>query len=246
MRQRSGITIRYNIDMHKFTGFPREGIQFLKQLKKNNKRDWFLQHKHIYDEKVKMPMVSFLEDVRLGLRKFAPEMDFDPARAIFRIYRDVRFSSDKSPYKTHIAASINPDLPVNTPAGFYIHIEPGEVFAAGGLYHPGTAELSSIRKTIANDPKRLRRVLGHATFREHCPELYGERLSRAPRGFPQDHPALDLLRYKQYLAYERFGAQTALTSELTTRTLDSFRAFLPLIRYLNEALGASPAFWKKK
>lgn len=231
--------------MDKFTGFPREGIQFLKQLKKNNNRDWFLARKHIYEEKVKSPMIVFLEEVRVGLKKFAPEMDFDPKKAIFRIYRDVRFSPDKSPYKTNIAASMNPDLPVSTPAGFYIHIDSAEVFAAGGLYNPGTAELSAIRKAIAKDPQRLRRILQNPSFKKHSPEMYGERLSRAPRGFPQDHPALDLLQYKQFLAYEKFGAHAAYSSELTHRTLEAFRAFLPLIRYLNEALGASPAFWKK-
>lgn len=232
--------------MQLFNGFPKEGIQFLKQLKQNNKREWFLARKDIYEQQLREPMFAFLTDVRTGLLRFAPEMDFDPKRAIFRIYRDVRFSQDKSPYKTQIAASINPDLPVNSPAGFYVHIEPKEVFAAGGLYMPGTPELSAIRKRIASDPGKLRKILDNQGFRKHFPEMYGEKLSRAPRGYPQDHPALDLLQYKQYLAYEKFPVQTVYTTDLTARTLDSFRAMLPLIRYLNEALGAPAAFWKKR
>ena len=223
-----------------FEGFPKEGIQFLRQLKRNNNRDWFLPRKHVYEEKVRAPMIAFLTSLREGLLKFAPEMDFDPKKAVYHIYRDVRFSQDKSPYKAHIAASIRPDLPCNTPAGLYIHVEPKEVFVAGGLYMPGQPELSAIRKSIAADYRKLRKILQAERFRKHFGKLQGEQLSRAPRGISPDHPALDLLRYKQFLAYEQLPVQTAYSGELTRRSLEIFRAVMPMIRFLNKALGAVP------
>lgn len=229
-----------------FNGFPKEGLQFLKDLKQNNNREWFLPRKQVYEEKVKAPMVDFLASVREGLLKFAPEMDFDPKKAIFRIYRDVRFSHDKSPYKTHVAAYIDPDLPVNTPAGLYVHIDPKEVFAAGGLYSPGQPELHAIRRAIARDPRKLKKVLQNTRFREYFGELHGERLSRAPKGFPADHPALDLLRFKQFLAHRAIPLNVALTPELTRRTLEIFRALMPLIRYLNGALASPAAYGKSR
>jgi len=135
-----------------FDGFPREGIGFLKRLKRNNNRPWFEKHKQEYESSIKLPMQSLIASLHPHFQRFAPEFDINPKRSLFRIYRDVRFSKDKTPYKTHAAAHfVLRGKPKGVEgSGYYLHIEPGEVFIGGGIYMPDNDQLKKIRSAIAD------------------------------------------------------------------------------------------------
>ena len=224
-----------------FAGFPPEAIKFLRDLKRNNNRDWFLAHKQIYDTHVKGEMIHLLAALAPEIRKFAPEITYDPVKAVFRIYRDIRFSSDKSPYKTNIAAALDPKLSSNAhPAGLYIHLDSQEVLIAGGLYHPEKAELMAVRSHIAKNHVAFRKLIGSTDFKKHFGKLDGSQLQRVPRGFPTDHAAADLLRYKDFLAYSTRPAAFAETSEFFPFVVRHFQSMMPLIRFLNTPLKAIP------
>lgn len=227
--------------IQRFPGFPPETLDFLKNLKSNNTRDWFLSHKNIYEEKVKTPMIHFVLALKDEMKKFAKELLVDPTHNIFRIYRDIRFSQDKSPYKTHIAAAFDPaDMRKRPSAGLYFHLEPEQLFLGGGIHMPGSAELFAIRHAIAKNPRALRKIIATAEFKKMFESLKGEQLSRVPRGFPQDHSAADLLRYKQYLVFTNFSPKLAETPEIVPETLRYFKGMMPLVRYLNACLTQMP------
>src|ERR1700741_1275629 len=135
-----------------FNGFPREGIKFLRQLKKNNNRDWFAEHKQEYEEFVKFPMQSLIASLHEPMLKLAPEFEVNPKRSLFRIYRDTRFSKDKTPYKTHVSAIFHLKGGWAESAGYYVHIEPGEIYLGGGIYMPSGPQLKKIRSAIAKQP----------------------------------------------------------------------------------------------
>jgi uncharacterized protein (TIGR02453 family) len=217
-----------------FPGFPREGLKFLRQLKRNNNREWFLDHKEIYEQQVKIPMTGLVLALGGEMGRFAPELNTDPKLAIYRIYRDIRFSRDKTPYKTHIAAAFpHRGTPKHAGGGLYFHIAPNEVLIAGGSYMPGAAELRAIRNHIATHAENLREIIDNREFKKLFGGLEGDRLSRLPKGFPSDHPAADLLRYKQFLAYSTNPAEVAGSPELLPLIVRNFRALMPLVRFLN-------------
>jgi len=220
-----------------FPGFPKETLRFLRALKRNNNRDWFLAHKDVYEASVRGPMLELVTAVGGAILNFAPEMVVDPRRNIYRIYRDIRFSQDKSPYKTHIAALFWPrSLAKDTGAALYFHLEPAEVLIAGGIYMPGPAEIRAIRNHIAANWEHLRAIISTPQFRKQFSGLEGEQLSRPPRGFPLDHPAMDLLRYKQFLGSITCPPALAESPELFPRIATAFAAMMPLIRFLNAPL----------
>jgi len=221
-----------------FGGFPPETLKFLRQLKRNNNREWFGQHKAEYENNVKRPMLSLVEDLGGVLQGIAPEMNTDPKRAMFRIYRDTRFSPDKTPYKTQVAAHFAPASPEKrTYASLYFHLEPGGVLIAAGVYMPGAAELREIRSYIAAHAKELRVILRGARLRRFYGGLQGEHAKRPPRGFLPSHPALDLLRYKQFVLWTEKPASVAESPELFRLLVEGFVAAIPLVRFLNKPLG---------
>lgn len=222
-----------------FGGFPPEALQFLRRLKRNNNREWFLRHKDTYEQKVKAPMVELALHLGREMQHFAPEMLCDPGRAIYRFYRDTRFSADKTPYKTHIAAIFYPrGMQKHNCAGLYFHIAPEGVEIAGGVYMPEPETLLAIRRHIAEHHKKLRAIIGSREFRRLFGEMWGERLTRPPKGFPKDHPAADLLRYKQFLADVTQPAALAESPKLPATLVRLFRGMMPLVRFLNEPLPA--------
>jgi uncharacterized protein (TIGR02453 family) len=223
-----------------FPGFPKETLRFLRALKRNNNRDWFVAHKDVYEESVRGPIIELATAVGGAILNFAPEMVVDPRRNIYRIHRDIRFSQDKSPYKTHVAALFWPrGLEKNACAALYFHLEPAEVLIAGGIYMPGTAELHAIRNHIAANWEQMRKVISAPQFRKLFGGLEGERLSKPPRGFPADHPAIDLLRYKQFLVSVACPPTVAESPALFPRIVTAFAAMMPLIRFLNAPLERS-------
>jgi uncharacterized protein (TIGR02453 family) len=221
----------------RFDGFPPEAFRFLRALGRNNRREWFLERKDVYLTHVRHPMERLVEALAVRLGDFAPEFVADPGQSIYRIYRDVRFSPDKSPYKTHAAAVFpHHELGKHQGAGFYVHIAPGNVFAGGGLYRPGAGDLAAVRQAIAGDPAPLRRIVSAARFRGLFGELSGEQLRRVPRGFPADHAAASLLRHRQFLAGRPFTEELASSGAFAGELQRTFRALLPLCRYLNDAI----------
>jgi uncharacterized protein (TIGR02453 family) len=226
-----------------FGGFPLETLKFLRQLKRNNNRDWFLAHKNVYEEKVKAPMTELVLDLGFALQQIAPELIVDPKRAIYRIYRDIRFSSDKTPYKTHIAAMfVARGIPKNTGAALYFHIEPAEVMVAGGTYMPDSATLRTLRGYIAAHWDEYTAITDQRSFRRILGEVQGDRLVRLPSGFSADHPAIEALRMKQHYVMLSEPAALAEGPKLLPRLFALFSAMIPFVRFLNAPLQSSNAF----
>jgi uncharacterized protein (TIGR02453 family) len=228
------------LDYPPFTGFPREGIRFFKQLKKNNNREWFNRHKPDYEQFVKVPMQSLIAALQPGFESFAPEFDLNPKHSIFRIYRDVRFSSDKSPYKTHAAAHfVIPGRPKGLEgSGYYLHIEPGEVFMGAGIYIPSSDQLKKIRRGIVDRSAEFLAVISDRGFRKRFGPLTGEVLKRVPKGFESDNPMAEYLKLKQFFVGSTFDDPVCGNEQFIKLCLETYRAAAPLVEFLNTTLGA--------
>ena len=229
------VTARGSGKKEAFRGFPPDGLQFLKQLKRNNNRPWFQSHKDDYEKYVKLPTQELVVRIGEAFRRFAPEMVADPKISIYRIYRDTRFSRDKTPYKTHTAAVFPVrGLPKNSGPGLYFHISPEEVLVGGGIYMPDPALLRAVREHIAAQPRKFIDIVEGRAFRKAFGELEGEQLQSMPKGFSADHTAASYLRYKQFLFGELYPAKIAVTPRLLPTILDCFEKGMPLIRFLKE------------
>lgn len=217
--------------------FTRKTLAFLRALKRHNDRDWFRGRKDQYDAHVRGPMIELLARLAVEFRTFAPELVADPRVSLYRIYRDTRFSDDKRPLKTHIAARFpTRGFPRNEGAGLYVEIAPGWVWMGGGLYMPSSADLRAIRGHIASHPRQLHRIVTAPAFRRAVGRLEGEQLTRVPLGYPKDHPAGPYLRFKQFLAGCEYEAEFACSSRFYRELLTVFRAVAPLVRFLNRPL----------
>lgn len=183
-------------DYPPFPGFDAEAFDFLRQLKKNNDREWLTpERKKVLEDHVMFPMRALLAD--LGRRSIDAGLEYrpDPKKGIFRIYRDTRFSKDKVPFKTNIGATLPFSDEVKKGVGCYIHFEPGECFFGGGAYFMEGPEQKNFRAAIDADPDTLRKII--RKVEKKFGEVRGEQLKRPPAGYAADHPAIDLLRYKQ-------------------------------------------------
>ncbi len=221
-----------------FNGFPREGIRFLEKLKRNNNRPWFDKRKSEYEDLVKFPMQCLIASLVPRMAEIAPEIELHPRRSIFRIYRDVRFSKNKSPYKTNIAASFQYrglKAPTELP-GLYIGIEPGEIYVGGGLYLPTGDQLKAIRKAIVDQPDEFLAVVTNKRFRQQLGGLEGEKLLKAPLGYPKDHPMIEYLRYKQFFAGKEMGHEPCLKASFVDVVCRAFADTMPLVRWLHKAV----------
>jgi uncharacterized protein (TIGR02453 family) len=221
--------------------FTRKTLAFLRALKRNNDRDWFRERKDDYERHVRGPMLELLAKLAVEFRQFAPELVAEPRVSLYRIYRDTRFSADKSPLKTHVAAHFpSRAFPKGQGAGLYLEVAPTGVWVGGGLYMPSPADLRLIREHIAVHYRRLHRAVSAPDFRRTVGQLEGERLTRVPRGYATDHKGSHYLRYKQFLAGREYPAEFAVSDRFYPETLRVFRAILPMIRFLNDGLrGAS-------
>lgn len=221
------------------TPFTPKTLSFLRSLKRNNNSDWFRERKPQYEEHVRGPMVALLAQLAVDLRGFAPELISEPKVSLYRIYRDTRFSENKAPLKTHVAARFPArGFPRGEGAGLYLHISSEEVWIGGGLYMPSSADLRLIREHIAEHPTSLRKIVTAKAFRQAVGELTGEQLSTMPRGYAKDHPAAEHLRFKQFLASREFEASFATDDRFYAELLTVFRAVAPLVRFLNTPLVA--------
>jgi uncharacterized protein (TIGR02453 family) len=219
--------------------FTQDTLKFLRALKRNNRREWFTAHRDDYEAHVRQPMTAIVERLALDLRGFAPELIASPKISIYRIYRDTRFSENKTPYKTH-AAAVFPTrgLPKHEGAGLYFHVSPEDVWIGGGMYAPQMPQLQAVREHIVANSRRLRTIVESPAFRRQVGALEGERLQRVPRGFPKDHAAAELLKFRQFLAGRELPAVLATRPAFYPTLLAVFRQVAPLVRFLNEPLVA--------
>ena len=217
--------------------FTAETLRFLRALKRNNRREWFNAHRDDYEAHVRQPMTAIVERLAVDLRAFAPELVASPKVSIYRIYRDTRFSDNRTPYKTHVAAVFpTRGLLKHEGAGVYFHIAPDEVWIGGGMYAPRPPQLFAVREYIAGHAKQFRAIVESPGFRKHVGPLEGERLKRVPRGFPKDHVAAEYLKFRRFIAGAEFPPTLATDPTFYQTLLTVFREVTPLTRFLNAPL----------
>ncbi len=212
-----------------FTGFTSEALQFLVELAANNERAWFQPRKAEFERLLKRP----LEELCVDLGERFVDLDIplvaEAARSPFRIYRDVRFSKDKSPYKTFVSASF--PWATGGTAG-YFSLQPGEIFFGGGMYHAAPARLAAWRAAVATRPAEVHAVLDDPAFVRVFGTVEGERLKRMPAGFPADSADGDLLRLKDVIVRRRLSDAEAMSADLPDRLADGFGVAVPLFGFL--------------
>jgi uncharacterized protein (TIGR02453 family) len=221
-----------------FKGFPAAGIAFLRDLKKHNDRDWFTPRKPVFEEKVRQPMIELVRAVHGEMARFAPEYVGEPVKCVYRIYRDTRFSKDKTPYKTFVSALMlrNNFDKHDGSAGYYFSISPEEIEVAGGIYKPDRDTLLAVRQHIAANTAAFRATFENRRVKKLLGELQGESLARVPKGFAADHPAIELLKRKDYLLDTQLDAKLATTPRLLGEVVARIEAMKPFIEYLNQPL----------
>ncbi|MBW2275941.1 MAG: DUF2461 domain-containing protein [Deltaproteobacteria bacterium] len=214
---------------------------FLRELEKNNSRDWFQANKARYEDQVKEPALQFISDFGPHLRKISPHFLAIPKASggsLFRIYRDVRFSKDKSPYKTHLGIQFRHERARDAHApGFYLHLEAGTVFVGAGMWHPDGPSLKKIRDGLVADPGGWRRATSSKAFDDGW-KLEGESLKRPPRGYDAEHPLVDDLRRKDFIIVRRLSQTAVLAADFPQRFVALCRQTAPFMRYLCGAVDA--------
>ncbi len=211
--------------------------RFLRSLKRHNDREWFRARRVQFNELIDEPMNAVIERLAVDFRHFLPDVIASPRVSRYRIYRDTRFSDDKAPLKTHVAAVFpSRHLPRHEGPGLYFEIAGGWVYAGGGIYMPQPEIVQLLREHIAKNHRQLGRIVHASAFRRMFGPLQGDRLARMPRGFPADHPAGDLLKYRQILVGREWPAAFAHSPRFYTELLRTFRTAAPLIKFLNEPL----------
>jgi uncharacterized protein (TIGR02453 family) len=209
-----------------FEGFRPEAIAFLADLAANNDRAWFTPRKAQYEELVKRPLEALCVAVGERFQARGLPLTADPAKSPFRIYRDVRFSKDKSPYKPYASAQF--PMASGGP-GAYVHIEPGEIFAGGGLWRPEPPTLARWRQLVATDPATVRAAVEDPGFTAVFGTVYGDRLVRVPSGFPKDSPDADLLTLKDIIFRRRLSDADVTSPALPDLLADSYEASMPVL-----------------
>jgi uncharacterized protein (TIGR02453 family) len=213
--------------------FDEQTFSFLRELKRNNDRAWFNANKERYEESVKEPFLRFIEDVGPELRKVSRNLVADPrpvGGSLFRIYRDIRFSKDKSPYKTHVGAHFPLGKGMAAP-GYYLHLEPDECFVAGGMWMPEPPSLQKIRERIAERPADWKKARGDLDRDEGS-------LKRAPRGFDPEHPMVEDLKRKSLTASVPLSDAQMKRADLTKTFVKSCERISPLMKFLASSVGA--------
>ncbi len=216
--------------------FIQKSFNFLNQLKENNNKEWFNTNKSKYQEG-KTEFEHFTSLLIKGIKTFDPELDIiNPKDTLFRIYRDVRFSKDKSPYKTNFGAHIVKGGKKSGNAGYYFHLEPGGSFAGGGIYCPMPEILKKVRREIYNNPEEFKSIINSKEFRKSFGLIHGEKLKTVPQGFPKEFPDIDLLRYKSYTVIREFPDELILSDRIIKEAIKSFQLMFPFNSFINFAL----------
>ena len=221
------------------TTIPASTFDFLKQLRKNNNKTWFNDHKSDYKE-AQESFIVFIDELIRKIAKFDPSIAHHTGKdCVFRIYRDVRFSKDKSPYKTNFGAHITAagkKSEIHSRAGYYIHLEPGNSMLAGGAYLPQGAWLKGIRQEIMDNADDLKKIINGKQFKMYFGELDGDKLKTAPRGIPKDHPEIELLRFKSFLATHPCPNEQVLAPNFLQHAAKVFKTLAPFDDFLNRVV----------
>jgi uncharacterized protein (TIGR02453 family) len=219
--------------------FTPKTLTFLRALARNNDRDWFKAHKAEYVAHVQAPLHALIERLAVDFQQFAPDLACSPRESTFRQYRDTRFSEDKSPLKTHVAAYFPcRALPKDDGAGLYVQIDAREVWIGGGLYHPSSPTLQCVREHIAANLRHLRAIVESPAFRRRVGPITGDRLTRVPRGYDAAHPAAEYLKCKDLIAMRTFPARLATGPRFYATLIGLFRDLAPFVRFLNQPIVA--------
>ena len=211
-------------------------VQFLKDLAVNNNREWFNANRDRYEEN--RNKILFITEVLINeIRKFDRDIPaMDPKECMFRIFRDVRFSNDKRPYKTNFGSFIAKGGRKSERTGYYFHVEPEQSFAGGGIYMPAAAPLKAVRTQIEQHPQEFLDIIDDKEFKSYFPELYDHKLKTAPKGFPKDHKYIDLLRYKSYVFSYSIKNDILTGEKFIDHIVQSFRQLHKMNAFLNEGL----------
>lgn len=215
--------------------FSEETLRFLRGLKRNNRREWFEAHRSAWEQDVKAPMLALIERITQGMMDYAPEHMRPAAKCLFRIYRDTRFSHDKTPYKTHVAAWWSRSgMEKTSGAGYYMHLSATELVIAAGAYMPEKEQTLAIRRRLLDDHEQFRSLIENKqllrAFRVHDPMA----LSRPPKGFAAEHPGMEWIKWRQWGVTANLSAETALRPVLPAEVEKRFRLASPLVDFLNE------------
>ena len=230
--------------------FSSRTLRFLRDLSRHNERPWFETHRADYEAAVKEPLHEFVEEMDVRLARIAPEIVGVPKTSVFRIYRDIRFSNDKSPYKTHASCwffhrdgsrSVGREA-AGGGAGFYFQIAPGQSFMGGGMWRPAREGLAKIRDAIAENPVRFAKIVNDKRVVRRFKGLTEEdMLKRVPRGYGPDHPAAKWLRFQSFTLGRDLTDAQAVSAKLPALLEADYRLIVPLVRFINGALGLKPA-----
>jgi uncharacterized protein (TIGR02453 family) len=220
--------------------FRPEALKFLRNLARHNDREWFTPRKAEFEELLRQPMLAAVRKITDAMLYFAPDHVRPAEKSLFRIYRDTRFSNDKRPYKTHVAAWWTPTgLDKTSGAGYYFHVSPKEVIVAAGSYMPEKEQLAAIRHWLLDNHAEFRKLLTRPVIKKAFTEFEGNALTRPPKGFPVDHPAMDLVKCRQWGLSATLPAETALDPKLAAIVIKYFKLAAPVVEALNTPIAAA-------
>ena len=226
--------------MARYAGFRPETLRFLNELAQNNNRAWFAENKARYENDVLDVALNFIESMQVPLEKIAPHFVAVPKRSggsLMRVYRDTRFSRDKTPYKTNIGIQFRHEQAKDVHApGYYVHLAPDEAFVGVGLWRPAPDALAAIRQRLADKSAEGKNACGSPVFRRHF-ELAGESLSRPPRGFDKSHPLIEDIKRKDFIAVKAMQPEAALSPGFQQQVETCFKAADGYMRFLCKAVG---------
>ncbi|MGQ8338911.1 DUF2461 domain-containing protein [Sunxiuqinia sp. A32] len=210
-------------------------MNFLNELKKNNHKEWFDKNREKYQER-KDQMLFLTELMIQEIGKFDSEISFiAPKDCLFRIFRDVRFSKDKTPYKTHMGSFITKTGRKGESAGYYIHIEPGNSFLGGGVWMPQADRLKAIRSEIYDNAEGFKEIINDKDFKKYFDSIHGDQLKTAPKGFPKEFEDIELLRYKSYAFGRQINDEIVLREDFVNEAVATFEQLYKANRYINAA-----------
>ena len=215
--------------------FTKDYNSFFKDLEKNNNREWFQENKPRY-EKAHANVIEFAEALMERMNEHDNIVPRTGKQTLFRIYRDVRFSKNKTPYKNHFSGYMSREGK-QLRGGYYFHLEPGgKTMVGGGFFSPNPADLKHIRQHIEADDKPLRKIIKSATFKKYFGTLQGDTVKTAPKGFDKEHPAIDLLRHKQFYVFRTFTDKEVTSDNFLREVVKTCKAFRPFFDYMSEVL----------
>ena len=217
--------------------FSAAAIKFLRGLARNNDRAWFEARRSVFEQELKAPMLAVIAAINDAMADFAPDHVRPPQKIMMRIYRDIRFAADKRPYKTHVSAWwARHGLEKTSGGGFYLQLSATELMVAAGVYMPEKEQLLAIRRMLLDRHEEYRALIGSKKLTAVLDQIDGMKMTRGPKGFPADHPAMDLVLQRQWGVWSKLPADIALSPALVTEVVKRFLLAAPLIALLNEPL----------